>query len=61
MSGDKNIVTLKVAKIAAFQFYRYKFLSRVEDKNLYRLPIRQESNYFSMQFHQAKGQDGLNR
>ncbi|WP_340386312.1 hypothetical protein [Paenibacillus sp. FSL F4-0100] len=38
VSGDKNIVPLKVANLAAFLFYRYKFLSRVEDKNLYRLP-----------------------
>ncbi|MEC0206939.1 HAMP domain-containing protein [Paenibacillus lautus] len=38
VSGDKNIVPLRVAIIAAFSFYRYKFLSRVEDKNLYRLP-----------------------
>ncbi|PJN54884.1 hypothetical protein PAEVO_16050 [Paenibacillus sp. GM2FR] len=38
LSEDKNMVLLKVAKIAAFLFYRYKFLSRVKDKNLYRLP-----------------------
>ncbi|RED40295.1 hypothetical protein C7820_1452 [Paenibacillus sp. VMFN-D1] len=38
VSKDKNIVPLKVAILAAFLFYRYKFLSRVEDKNLYRLP-----------------------
>gem|GEM_PF-2947437 len=38
MSGDKNIFPMKVASLAAFLFYRYKFLSRVEDKNLYRLP-----------------------
>ncbi|MET3849073.1 hypothetical protein ABIE48_003006 [Paenibacillus sp. OAE614] len=38
LSGDKNIVPLKVAIIAAFLFYRNKFLSRVEDKNLFRLP-----------------------
>ncbi len=35
---DKNIVPLKVAILAAFLFYRYKFLSRAKDKNLYRLP-----------------------
>ncbi|WP_311200743.1 helix-turn-helix transcriptional regulator [Paenibacillus sp. p3-SID867] len=40
MSRDKNMVPLKVANLAAFLFYRYKFLSRVEDKNLYRLPKR---------------------
>ena len=40
VSGDKNKVPLKVAIIAAFLFYRYKFLSRVKDKNLYRLPKR---------------------
>ncbi|EGG33996.1 hypothetical protein HMPREF9412_3158 [Paenibacillus sp. HGF5] len=34
------MVPLKVAIVAAFLFYRYKFLSRVEDKNLYRLPKR---------------------
>ncbi|WP_430200425.1 NUDIX domain-containing protein [Paenibacillus lautus] len=38
MSRDKNMVPLKVAIIAAFLFYRYKFLSRAKDKNLYRLP-----------------------
>ncbi|MBB3128617.1 hypothetical protein FHS19_003271 [Paenibacillus rhizosphaerae] len=38
MSGDKNIVPLKVAILAAFLFYRYKFLSQAKDKNLYRLP-----------------------
>ncbi|PQP81658.1 hypothetical protein C0Q44_18325 [Paenibacillus sp. PCH8] len=29
---------IKVAILAAFLFYRYKFLSRAKDKNLYRLP-----------------------
>lgn len=38
VSDDKNIDPLKVANLATFLFYRYKFLSRVEDKNLYRLP-----------------------
>ncbi|WP_145133355.1 hypothetical protein [Paenibacillus sp. Y412MC10] len=38
VSKDKNIVPLKVAILAAFLFYRYKFLSRAQDKNLYRLP-----------------------
>jgi len=38
LSGDKNKVPLKVAIVAAFLFYRYKFLSRAQDKNLYRLP-----------------------
>ncbi|MGM1047681.1 MAG: hypothetical protein ACQEXX_16270 [Bacillota bacterium] len=32
------MVPLKVAKLAAFFVYRYKFLSLVQDKNLYRLP-----------------------
>ncbi|MEC0307512.1 hypothetical protein P4H67_12205 [Paenibacillus lautus] len=32
------MVPLKVAHLAAFLFYQYKFLFRVEDKNLYRLP-----------------------
>ncbi|WP_181469971.1 hypothetical protein [Paenibacillus sp. MDMC362] len=41
---------LKVANLAAFLFYRYKFLSRAKDKNLYRLPIRKASNYVSMQY-----------
>ncbi|WP_339296962.1 hypothetical protein MKY92_16585 [Paenibacillus sp. FSL R5-0623] len=31
-------VPIQVAIIAAFLFYRYKFLSRAKDKNLYRLP-----------------------
>ncbi len=38
VSGDKNMVPLEVAILAAFLFYRYKFLSRTKDKNLYRLP-----------------------
>ena len=29
---------IEVAILAAFLFYRYKFLSRAKDKNLYRLP-----------------------
>ncbi|UOK61301.1 hypothetical protein MT997_22415 [Paenibacillus sp. OVF10] len=29
---------IEVAILAAFLFYRYKFLSRGKDKNLYRLP-----------------------
>lgn len=29
---------IKVAILAAFLFYRYKFVSRAEDQNLYRLP-----------------------
>ncbi|WP_272036589.1 hypothetical protein [Paenibacillus sp. JJ-100] len=29
-------VPIKVAILAAFLFYRYKFLSRAKDKNLYR-------------------------
>jgi hypothetical protein len=31
-------VPIEVAILAAFLFYRYKFLSQVKDKNLYRLP-----------------------
>ncbi|WP_338533619.1 hypothetical protein RBB83_12930 [Paenibacillus peoriae] len=34
------MIPLKVAIIAAFLFNRYKFLSRIEDKNLYRLAKR---------------------
>ncbi|RCX23649.1 hypothetical protein DFP94_1011251 [Fontibacillus phaseoli] len=37
---DKNLSPFKVAILAAFLFYRYKFLSRGEAKNLYRLPER---------------------
>ncbi|WP_181151122.1 hypothetical protein [Paenibacillus sp. PCH8] len=29
---------IKVAILAAFLFYRYKFVSRANDKNLHRLP-----------------------
>ena len=29
---------IEVAILAAFLFYRYKFLSHAKDKNLYRLP-----------------------
>ncbi len=29
---------IEVANLAAFLCYRYKYLSRVKDKNLYRLP-----------------------
>ncbi|PCL93096.1 hypothetical protein CPZ30_06370 [Paenibacillus lautus] len=38
ISEDKNIAPLRVANLAAFLFYLYKFLSLIEDKNLYRLP-----------------------
>ncbi len=38
VSQDKILFPLRVAILAVFLFYRYKFLSRVEDKNLYRLP-----------------------
>ncbi|MGG4146831.1 hypothetical protein ABEW34_27345 [Paenibacillus algorifonticola] len=31
-------IPIEVAIIAAFLFYRYKFLSQAKDKNLYRLP-----------------------
>ncbi|MBE7680130.1 Imm8 family immunity protein [Paenibacillus sp. P13VS] len=31
-------IPIEVAILAAFLFYRYKFLSRAKDKNLYRLP-----------------------
>ncbi|GGH50447.1 hypothetical protein GCM10008014_15570 [Paenibacillus silvae] len=37
VEGQEHI-PIKVAIIAAFLFYRYKFLSRAKDKNLYRLP-----------------------
>ena len=40
MSRDKKMIPLKVAILATFLFYRYKFLSRVMDKNMSRLPIR---------------------
>ncbi|MFB8374721.1 hypothetical protein [Paenibacillus taichungensis] len=35
--GQEHI-TIEVAILAAFLFYRYKFLSRAKDKSLYRLP-----------------------
>lgn len=38
LSGDKNMVPLIVAIIAAFLFHRCMFMSLVENKNLYRLP-----------------------
>lgn len=47
--GDKNMVPLKVAILAAFLFYRYSSCPKprtrtvpnaVKDKNLFRLPIR---------------------
>jgi len=31
-------VPIEVAMLAAFLYYRYKFVSRAKDKNLYRLP-----------------------
>jgi hypothetical protein len=31
---------IEVAILAAFLFYRYKFLSQAKDKNIDRLPIR---------------------
>ncbi len=34
------MVPLKVAISGFFLFYRYKFLSKAKDKNLYRLPKR---------------------
>ena len=58
MVGDKNLVPLKVAKIAAFVLSVQVLVpSRghelvpitVMDKNMSRLPIRQVSNYISMQ------------
>nr|WP_302058715.1 asparaginase [Paenibacillus sp. MZ03-122A] len=39
MSGDKNIISLIAAKIAAFLFYGIKFLSKSNDKNFIPLPI----------------------
>ena len=33
MSRDKNMIPKKVANLAAFLFYLYKFLSRAKDKN----------------------------
>ncbi|WP_219837642.1 hypothetical protein [Paenibacillus sp. R14(2021)] len=38
LSGDKNIISFKVAKIAAFFIYGIKFLSKPNDKNLTPLP-----------------------
>jgi hypothetical protein len=38
VEGQEHI-PIKVANLAAFLCYRYKFLSRAKDKNLYRLPI----------------------
>ncbi|OMF04953.1 hypothetical protein CQ043_10570 [Paenibacillus sp. MYb63] len=37
VEGQEHI-PIEVANLAAFLFYRYKFLSRAKDKNLYRLP-----------------------
>ncbi|GAK40670.1 hypothetical protein PUW24_20515 [Paenibacillus urinalis] len=37
VEGQEHI-PIEVAILAAFLFYRYKFVSRVKDKNLYRLP-----------------------
>jgi len=39
VEGQKHI-PIEVAIIAAFLCYRYKFVSRATDRNLYRLPIR---------------------
>ncbi|QOS79383.1 hypothetical protein JNUCC31_32905 [Paenibacillus sp. JNUCC31] len=37
VEGQEHI-PIEVAILAAFLFYRYKFLSQAKDKNLYRLP-----------------------
>jgi hypothetical protein len=37
VEGQEHI-PIKVANLAAFLCYRYKFVSRAKDKNLYRLP-----------------------
>ncbi|WP_179032529.1 hypothetical protein [Paenibacillus kribbensis] len=39
MSGDRNIISLIAAKIAAFLFYGIKFLSKPNDKNFIPFPI----------------------
>ncbi|MCM3782049.1 hypothetical protein M3231_03615 [Neobacillus mesonae] len=36
--GGQEHISIEVANLAAFLFYRYKFLSQAKDKNLYRLP-----------------------
>ncbi|OMF15556.1 hypothetical protein BK131_11920 [Paenibacillus amylolyticus] len=36
--GGQEHIPIEVAILAAFLFYRYKFVSRAKDKNLYRLP-----------------------
>ncbi|MDP9697645.1 hypothetical protein J2T16_000542 [Paenibacillus intestini] len=36
--GGQEHIPIEVANLAAFLFYRYKFLSQAKDKNLYRLP-----------------------
>jgi len=38
--GGQEHIPIEVAILAAFVCYQYKFLSRVENKNLYRLSIR---------------------
>lgn len=42
LSGDENLVPLKFAILAVFLFYRYKFLSRVKDKNCTDCRVGQE-------------------
>ncbi|GIO59931.1 hypothetical protein J43TS9_15050 [Paenibacillus cineris] len=41
--GGQEHVPIEAAFLAAFLFYRYKFMSQVKDKNIVRLPIRDES------------------
>lgn len=36
--GGQEHVPIEAAFLVAFLFYRYKFVSRAKDKNLYRLP-----------------------
>ncbi|SFM10333.1 hypothetical protein SAMN03159341_116102 [Paenibacillus sp. 1_12] len=38
LSGDKNIISLIAAKIAAFLFYGIKFLSKANDNNFIPFP-----------------------
>jgi hypothetical protein len=46
MSGDKNIISLSAAKIAAFLFYGIKFLSKPNDKNFISFPTVSREEYF---------------
>ena len=48
LSGDKNIISLSAAKIAAFLFYGIKFLSKTNDKNFISFPTEGQGGIFQM-------------